>query len=75
MTELGVMKGLLIEKMPTEKIGALVVPQIHLTKVQSAGFFFVKRGEVKRGCLYKTQTTSRITLMVGMSMCKTKLKL
>lgn len=75
MTEFGVLKNLLIKKMPTEKIEALVVPQIHLTKVQSAGFFFVKRGEMKRGCLYKTQTTSRITLMIGMCMCKAKEKL
>lgn len=39
----GVKKGLSIEKMPAEKIGALVAHQIHL-KVQSSGFFYAKEG-------------------------------
>ena len=38
----GVRKGLLIKKVPTEKTGALVVPQIHLPNVHISGFFYVK---------------------------------
>ena len=42
MSEFGVKKDLLIKKAPAEKIGTLVVSQIHLKKVQSSGFFYVK---------------------------------
>lgn len=43
----------MIKKMPTEKVGALlVVSQIYFKKVQSLGFFYVKKrgngGEGKR---------------------------
>lgn len=44
----GVRKGLLIEKAPTEKMGGgrLVVPQIHLTEVQSSGFCMSREGNI-----------------------------
>ena len=39
LSELGIKKCLLIEKAPTEKMEALVIPQLFLNKVQSSGFF------------------------------------
>lgn len=33
------------KKAPTKKMGGVVVPQTHLKKVQSAGFFYVKGGK------------------------------
>lgn len=52
---------------------ALVVPKIHLKKVQSANFMYVKGRGNERG--YKTEAASRIPLMISMSICKTKQKL
>lgn len=40
------------------------VTQIHLTKLQSSGFFYVKRRENGRGCLRKTAAPPGIPLMV-----------
>lgn len=37
-----VWEGLLIEKALMDKMGALVLPQIHLKEGQSSGFFYVK---------------------------------
>ena len=41
-SELGVRKGLFMEKSPTEKMGALVALEIHLKKLQNSGFLHVK---------------------------------
>lgn len=43
--QFGVRNGLLIEKELTEKMGVLVLPQIHFKKIQSLGFWliYVKR--------------------------------
>lgn len=59
-----------MEKEPTEKMGDLVVPQIHLTKVQGSGFFYVRGRGNWRDCFCKTEATSRIPVMIGMSVCK-----
>lgn len=46
--EFGAKKGLLIKKVPTEKMGAPLIPQIHLKETHSSGFFYVKgRGSGK----------------------------
>lgn len=70
MSEFEVRKGLLIKRVLTKKIGTQVVPQIHLTKVQSAVFFYIERRGNGRACSYKTQTISRIPLVVSMNICK-----
>lgn len=49
MSEFGDRKGLLIERVPTEKMVDFVVPQIHLKNVQSSNFFYVNGGENGRG--------------------------
>lgn len=49
MSEFGIRNGLLIEKLPAEKMGALVIPQTRLKKAQSSGFFYVKGREKERG--------------------------
>lgn len=47
-SEFGVKKGLLINRVPTEKMGAPLIPQIHLKEAQSSGFFYIKgRGSGK----------------------------
>lgn len=51
-------------------MGALVVLQIHLGKVQSSGFPYVQGNEK----LCKTGATSRIPLMISTSVCKTEQK-
>lgn len=56
-------------------MGALAVPQIDLKKVQSSGFFYDQRRENGRGCIWKTQEAGRVSLMTGMSICKTKQEL
>ena len=48
MLKFGVRKGLFFEKVPTEKMGGLVVFQIHLKKVQTLGFFYVHGREERR---------------------------
>lgn len=42
-SEFGVRKVLL--RKPTKKMGDLVVPQLHLKKVESSEFFYVKKRE------------------------------
>lgn len=32
----------MVEKAPTEKMGDIMVPQIHFKRTQNSGFFFVK---------------------------------
>ena len=51
MSKIGVREDLLIKKVSINKMGVLVVPQIHLTKVQCSGFFYVKGRENGRRCL------------------------
>lgn len=41
-SEFGVRRGLLIEKVPTEKMGVLILKSI-FGKYKSSGFFYVKR--------------------------------
>lgn len=60
------------DKTPTEKMEALVVPQIHLKTVQNSGCFYVK-GREMRGAVFLA--TSRIPLMINMSICKTEQEL
>lgn len=70
-SEFGVKKGVLVEKVPTEKMGALVVSPIHLKKVQSSGFLYVKVKE-KGGTIFcKNSALSRISLMISMSKAET----
>lgn len=45
----GVRKGLLIKKVPIQKLGALVLPQINLKKVKSSGVFYIKRRGNEKG--------------------------
>nr|KAF6474774.1 hypothetical protein HJG63_010931 [Rousettus aegyptiacus] len=49
MSEFGVRKGLLIKKVPTEKMGDPLVPQIHLKKIQNSAFFYIKRDGKQEG--------------------------
>lgn len=65
MSEFGVRKILLITKTPTEKIGALVVPQIHLKKVKSSAFYYVK-GKM-RDYVCKNSNPSRVSVMINVS--------
>lgn len=46
MSEFGVRKDLLIISVPTEKMGDLVVPQIHLKKVQVQASFMSMEGKM-----------------------------
>lgn len=47
-SEFGLKKGLLIKKVPTKKLGDIVVLQSYLEKVQSLDFLYVKgRGKWK----------------------------
>lgn len=46
MSEFGERKGLLIEKASTKKMGALVVLEIHLIKIESSGFFMSRESEM-----------------------------
>lgn len=55
-------------RVPIEKRRTLMVPKIHLKKVQSSGFFYVKGRGNGRGC-------SRLPLVISMSTSKTKQKL
>ena len=49
--EFEVKKCLLIEKVPTKKVGDQeVVLQIHLTRVHNSGFFYVKEKGIGGGC-------------------------
>lgn len=41
-SEFRVREGLLMEKVPTEKMWTLVIPQIHLPNVQHSGFVYLK---------------------------------
>lgn len=47
-SDFGVRKGLLTKKVPTEKMGSPVVPQIHGKKVQNLAFFYVRGGGNRR---------------------------
>lgn len=60
-SEFGARKGLLMEKAPSEKMGDLLAPQIHL---QGQGTWF--------SWFAKTSAESRIPLLISMSLCKRK---
>ena len=53
-SESGVRKGLCIER-----VYALELPQIHLKKARSSGFFYAKGRENGRGCLHKISSPKR----------------
>lgn len=67
MSEFRVRKILLITKAPTEKIGALVVLQIHLKKVKSLGFYYARQRENERDCFCENSNSSRVSVKIKMS--------
>ena len=51
--------GLLIVKLPNLEDETLVVPQIHMKKAQSSGFFYIKGRESGRGYFCKTSSRKK----------------
>ena len=70
MSGFGVRKGVLIEKVPTKKMGALIVPPIHLPKVQSLGFLYGLGKETGEELFLENPSSSRISLRISTSLCK-----
>ena len=66
MSEFGVRKVLLIKKVPTRKMGALIFKSI-LRKYRVLASFMSRKGTTGGAGFVKTQAPSRIPLMIKLS--------